>query len=151
MNLTPTPAWDSVVQLETTTPAKGGVNGHMNAQAQSLLNRTELLNANKLNSSGGTLTSVIEQVTVSSTSGIIDCANGLIHQRNLTAPTTISFTGMSSGTSATLHLVTNGNIVTWPVSMKWVGGSAPTLTDHDVIVFWTVESQLYASYVGSIS
>lgn len=44
-NLTPTPGWDSVPQLEETTVAIGGPGGIMNAQAQALLNRTEQLNA----------------------------------------------------------------------------------------------------------
>lgn len=42
-NLTPTPSWDDVPQLETTTPLLGGAGGPMNAQAQALLSRTELL------------------------------------------------------------------------------------------------------------
>lgn len=42
-NLTPTPSWDNVVQLELTTSATGGPGGIMNLQAQALLNRTELL------------------------------------------------------------------------------------------------------------
>lgn len=42
-NLTPTPSFDPVVQLETSTLALGGPGGPMNQQAQSLLNRTEFL------------------------------------------------------------------------------------------------------------
>lgn len=42
-NLTPTPSWDVVPQLETTTPALGGAGGPMNAPQQALLNRTEFL------------------------------------------------------------------------------------------------------------
>lgn len=38
-NLTPTPGWDDVPQLETTTPVLGGPGGVANAQAQALLNR----------------------------------------------------------------------------------------------------------------
>lgn len=43
-NLNPTPGWDDVPQLETTTQAIGGTGGPMNLQAQALLNRTEALN-----------------------------------------------------------------------------------------------------------
>jgi len=43
-NLTPTPGWDNVTQLETTTQALAGPGGPMNLQAQALLNRTEALN-----------------------------------------------------------------------------------------------------------
>lgn len=42
-NLTPTPGWDDVPQLETTTPVLGGPGGVANAQAQALLNRFEAL------------------------------------------------------------------------------------------------------------
>lgn len=42
-DLTETAGWDSVPQLETTTPALGGPGGPMNEQAQALLNRTAYL------------------------------------------------------------------------------------------------------------
>jgi hypothetical protein len=45
-NLNPTPGWDAVPQLETTTQALGGPGGPMNSQAQALLNRTEWLKGN---------------------------------------------------------------------------------------------------------
>lgn len=42
-NLTATPGWDDVLQIEVTTPALGGPGGPANAQAQALLNRFEAL------------------------------------------------------------------------------------------------------------
>ena len=42
-NLTATPGWDDVPQLEITTPVIGGPGGVANAQAQALLNRLEAL------------------------------------------------------------------------------------------------------------
>jgi len=42
-NLTPTAGWDDIPELETTTRALGGPGGPINAPAQSLFNRTELL------------------------------------------------------------------------------------------------------------
>lgn len=42
-DLTPTPGWDVVPQLETSTPALGGPGAPMNSQAQALLNRTQEL------------------------------------------------------------------------------------------------------------
>lgn len=44
-DLTPTPSFDPVPQLETSTLALGGPGQPMNAQAQALLNRTQFLNA----------------------------------------------------------------------------------------------------------
>jgi hypothetical protein len=43
--LNPTPSWDDVAQVETTTPLLGGPGGPLNVPAQALLNRTELLKA----------------------------------------------------------------------------------------------------------
>jgi hypothetical protein len=43
-NLTGSASWDNVPQLETTTLVLGGVGGPANSQAQSLINRTEVLN-----------------------------------------------------------------------------------------------------------
>jgi hypothetical protein len=40
-NLNPTPGWDDVPQIETTTVLKGGPGGALNAQAQALMNRLE--------------------------------------------------------------------------------------------------------------
>lgn len=42
-NLTPTPGWDEVFQLETDTPVLGGAGGPDNLQAQALLNRFSFL------------------------------------------------------------------------------------------------------------
>jgi hypothetical protein len=42
-NLTPTPGWDPVPQLETNTKVLGGPGGPANAQAQALLDRTEVI------------------------------------------------------------------------------------------------------------
>lgn len=47
-NLTAASTWDNVLQLETTDQAIGGAGGTMNKQAQSLLNRTQYLEINKL-------------------------------------------------------------------------------------------------------
>jgi hypothetical protein len=48
-NLTPTPGWDEVFQLETDTPVLGGAGGVANSQAQALLNRVEFLKLNTAN------------------------------------------------------------------------------------------------------
>lgn len=61
-NLTPTPAFQDVPQLETNTLALAGPGNPMNSQAQALLNRTEFINdkvddaAESLSASGGSST-----------------------------------------------------------------------------------------------
>ncbi len=52
-NLTPVTGWDDVPQLETQTRAVGGPGGAMNAQAQALLNRTQVMNPDNLLDSDG--------------------------------------------------------------------------------------------------
>lgn len=47
-NLTPTPIWSDVFQLEKNTPVLGGAGGVANRQAQELLNRTEKLQQDKV-------------------------------------------------------------------------------------------------------
>lgn len=47
-NLTPTPGWDEVPQLEKNTQALGGPGGPMNKQAQALLNRIEFTRTDKI-------------------------------------------------------------------------------------------------------
>lgn len=42
-NLTPTPGWDAVPEIEVTTKVLGGPGGPANTQAQALLDRTELI------------------------------------------------------------------------------------------------------------
>lgn len=48
VNLTATPEWKAVRQLEQNELASGGPNGNMNEQAKALLNRTEYLNQQKV-------------------------------------------------------------------------------------------------------
>ena len=46
----------------------------------------------------------------------------------------------------------SANGITWP-TMKWAGGSAPTLatTDYSVVVLWKVGTTLYGASVGDMS
>lgn len=49
-----------IYQIETTDPVVGGQDGISNRQAKQLANRTNWLNQNKLNRSGGTMTGAVE-------------------------------------------------------------------------------------------
>jgi len=82
----------------------------------------------------------------------LDPANGTIQYAILLA--NVTFTdSMASGESITL-LINDGTnrTITWP-TMKWVGGSAPTLgtSDYNVIVVWKVSTTLYGAYLGEVS
>lgn len=81
--------------------------------------------------------------TTSAVSGnSVNLANGVVFTKTISANTTLTFTGVPSGKAATFNLIlTNGGAydITWPSSVKWEGGEAPTLTESgvDVLTFLT--------------
>ena len=78
----------------------------------------------------------------------VDFSAGYLHTLTLVvANTTISFinppaTGRSASMSLEIHQdATAGRLITWPASVKWAGGTAPTLTATanavDIFTFYT--------------
>ncbi len=93
--------------------------------------------------------SITEEVSVMP-ANVIDAANGTIQTKNITGNTTFT-EALATGQSMTLILtntLTSTGTITWP-AMLWVGGSAPTLTDDDTLVFFDVGGQCYGSYSGA--
>ena len=103
-------------------------------------------------------------VVSSSSSTTIDWTNGnkQIYDFDANHVKTLTFTDPASGnsTSCSLTLIvkqyedTNAQTITWPGSVKWPGGSAPTLStgnaDYDVISFlFTKDSGGTVVYYGS--
>lgn len=75
--------------------------------------------------------------------GTIDVTLGCFFTKTITADTTFAFTGTPSGKSCAFSLIlTNGgsHVCTFPASVTWLGGQAPTLkeTGIDVLTFFTV-------------
>lgn len=73
-------------------------------------------------------------------------ADGNVHTATITANSTFTFSGAASGYACSWTLVltqdgTGGRTVTWPASVKWAGGTAPTLSTGafyvDLFVFLT--------------
>ena len=97
--------------------------------------------------------SITEEVyAVTGTTPALSAANGTIQTWTLSGNSTPTET-LTSGQSITL-MVDDGTdyTITWP-TMKWVGGSEPTLatTDYSVITLWKVGSTLYGSYAGDVA
>ena len=97
--------------------------------------------------------SITEEVyAVTGTTPALSGANGTIQTWTLSGNSTPTET-LTSGQSITL-MVDDGTdyTITWP-TMKWVGGSEPTLatTDYSVITLWKVGSTLYGSYAGDVA
>ena len=78
-----------------------------------------------------------------STATTIDLENGNIHTATIGGALTFTFSNPIASGDATSFLLelTNGgsSTVTWPTSVDWAGGTAPTLTAAgvDILVFYT--------------
>lgn len=90
----------------------------------------------------------------------INLANGNVVSATLTGATTFTFTGAtaSSACSFGLYLTqdsTGSRAVTWPASVRWSGGTAPTLSTAanaiDILVFETINggTTWFGSLVGT--
>lgn len=78
----------------------------------------------------------------------VDIDDGTVQVLTLNSNSTLSLT-LNTGQSITLH-IKNGDLysLTWP-TVIWLGGSPPTLTNHDLLVFWKIGADVFASYGGS--
>lgn len=101
----------------------------------------------KMQNSSGTevvvSTGVTQTVTASGATTTIDFASGDIVTLTLNASTTLTLSNPITGLFYFIKCVqdaTGSRTVTWPASVKWSGGTAPTLTTTasktDIIAFW---------------
>lgn len=90
----------------------------------------------------------------------INLASGNVVSATLSGNTTFTFTGATASTACSFGLYltqdgTGNRTVTWPGSVKWAGGTAPTLSTAasavDVLVFETINggTTWYGSLVGT--
>lgn len=80
--------------------------------------------------------------TVAMAAADVDLSAGDAFTVTISAATTLTFSNVPAGKAATFNLIiTNGGAatVTWPTSVKWASGTAPTLTASgvDVLTFLT--------------
>ena len=80
--------------------------------------------------------------TSAMTTSEVDLSKGVVFSKTIFADTTFTFINVPSGRAATLNIIlTNGGsaAITWPTSVKWTDGVAPTLTSSgvDVLTFMT--------------
>lgn len=102
-----------------------------------------------------------ETITITSVSGTVnlDLTTGNVFERTITGNTTFSFTNPpASGSAGSLTLIlkqdaVGGYAITWPTSVMWAGGTAPTLSTAanaiDVLTFVTVDGG--TSWYGFLS
>jgi len=91
----------------------------------------------------------------SSNSFTINWANSKLQLLTLTANCTISWANATSGRALMLELkqdATGGRTVTWPASVKWEGGSAPTLSTSanaiDILTFFSDGTNQFGQVYG---
>jgi hypothetical protein len=79
----------------------------------------------------------------SGTADTIDWGNGNKQRSTLTGDCTYTFTAPGGACNLLIKLIqdeTGGHTVTWPASVKWPGGTAPTLTATgnaiDIVTFY---------------
>lgn len=106
----------------------------------------------------GTFTNGYTEELVSSntsTAYTIDLANGSVQYLTLTGNCTYTFPTPAAGKSFTLVQKQDGTgsrTVTWPASVKWPAGTAPTITatasKADKFVFTAIDS---SSWLGSVA
>lgn len=98
-----------------------------------------------VNEGGGDLLST---VAASGTTETIDLTDGNVHDVTLTANCTFTFNPVSAGRGRSFTLVlrqdgTGSRLATWPGSVVWAGGVAPTLSTAaasvDVFTFFTLD------------
>lgn len=91
----------------------------------------------------------VSTVAASGSTETLNLANGNIHDVTLDANCTFTFSGTtaSKGCSFTLILRQDGTgsrTVTWPASVDWAGGAAPTLSTPassvDILTFFTINN-----------
>jgi hypothetical protein len=139
------PTFTGTVTIPTAT-----VGDNTTKAASTAFVKTAIDNATStgLPTTGGTMTGplnlesyTLKRIAMSSTS--VDLAEGNYFSYTVSGTTTFTFDNVPSGTvsSGFVLELTNGGVasVTYPASVKWAGGTAPTLTASgvDVLVFIT--------------
>ena len=84
----------------------------------------------------------VNETAVSLTGTAVDCEAGTYFYKTISGATTLTFTNPAATgkvSSFTLELTNPSTNMTWPASVDWAGGSAPTLTTTgvDILTFLT--------------
>jgi hypothetical protein len=91
----------------------------------------------------------LSTVAAAGTTETLNLADGNVHDVTLDDDCTFTFSGTVASVACGFTLVlrqdaTGSRLVTWPASVDWPGGSAPTLStganDVDVFTFLTIDN-----------
>jgi len=90
--------------------------------------------------------------TIVSTSGDIDLADGSYFTLSLSATATVTITGAPSGTATMFMLEvdnTGSYSISWPASVVWDGGVAPSLNPSSTTIFTFLTSDSGTTWRGN--
>ena len=94
----------------------------------------------------------------SSTADTIDFGTGNNHKSTMTGACTYTFTAPAGPASLVLRLIqdaTGSRVATWPATVKWSGGTAPTLTTTanaiDIVTFYFDGTNYNGAWIGNFS
>ena len=149
--------WQAGLSGDVTAIAAGGTGAATFAAAGlTTLTGTETL-TNKTVEAGTFTNGYTEELVSASTSTAytISLANGSVQYLTLTGNCTYTFPTPAAGKSFTLVQKQDGTgsrTVTWPASVKWPAGTAPTITSTaskaDKFIFTAIDS---SSWLGSVA
>jgi hypothetical protein len=149
--------WQAGLSGDVTAIAAGGTGAATFAAAGlTTLTGTETL-TNKTVEAGTFTNGYTEELVSASTSTAytISLANGSVQYLTLTGNCTYTFPTPAAGKSFTLVQKQDGTgsrTVTWPASVKWPAGTAPTITSTaskaDKFVFTAIDS---SNWLGSVA
>ncbi|HEX7632981.1 MAG TPA: hypothetical protein VF401_01500 [Candidatus Saccharimonadales bacterium] len=136
-----------------------GVSGGVAALSSNVANQGKAIDA--YSGSPFAVPTTTDPLTTLSSGGAtpsIDVSQGTVQDLTLTANATISFTGATTGRAVSFLLIlrqdsTGSRTVTWPASVKWSIGTAPTLSSGagkvDMLTFVTVDGG--TTWYGALS
>jgi hypothetical protein len=104
---------------------------------------------------GETILTEVTETAVSISASDIDLETGTYFYKTISGATTLTFSNPAASgkvSSFTLEVTNPASNITWPASVVWEGGSAPTLTTTgtDVLTFFTRDggTTWYGAVVG---
>jgi len=86
-------------------------------------------------------------------SGTIEFTDGQMLDWTVSENVTANFDSFQNGDGVTIVIPGTSFTVSWPGTMKWIGGSEPDLddTNDNVIVVWKQNNTVYGKFIGAAS
>jgi hypothetical protein len=115
---------------------------------------SSLVNVKGMSSTGGNFTGEITQTVTAVSALDIDCSTSNYFTKAISANSTFTFSNIPSSGKAfgfvlEVDVTGSSTSITWPASVKWPAGSAPSLTDAKTHIFTFVTVDNGSCWRGS--